>query len=185
MAFLDTTKKGGDNTGEADSLENGENNQVLAPEEIQKALRDGKRVDPHRIEEEERMGGRVPIGASLKLSYQHLNDELDGYHLTWQPGHKVETFLQAGYQPVIEGEGIVGDDRHEVGQMDSWVSRPSGKSRVYLLAIKEELREQDIAATQKISDEIDEAIQGGMLDQRDQGDSGKRGLNANVSVTRD
>jgi hypothetical protein len=178
MGLFDKASSQSDNADESETRSIGENDQILAPEAITRALEAGERPEPHRIEEVERDGSdRIPIGMSLKLTYNDLTGQLDGYHGCWVTAEKLEAYLMAGYQPVFKHSGVVGQDKHEPTDMSSWESRQSGNTRLYLLKLKDELHKQDVAKLNAESEEVERALQGGMLDEApNQLDPTKRGL---------
>ncbi len=176
--LFDNSAGTNDNTREIDSPLIGENDQVLAKDAILGALDEGRRPDPSKLLEEEREGGRVPLGRSLKLTFNDQDGQLDGFYPKWVSTRKLEASMRAGYTPVFKNGVTVGEAKIDSTDMGSWVSNQSGTSRLYLMKLPQSLRDLDLRNKAAEVKKIDDAISGGMLDDVD-----NPHLKANVQIT--
>ena len=177
-SLFDNSPPTADNMGELDSPLIGQTDQVLAPDAIKDALDEGRRPDPSKLLEEEREGGRVPLGRSLKLTFNDQDGQLDGFCPRWVSTRKLEASLRAGYTPVFKNGVTVGEAKVDSTDMGSWVSNQSGPSRLYLMKLPQSLRDLDLRRKAAVVKKTDDAIKGGMLDDVD-----NPRLKANVQIT--
>ena len=101
-------------------------------------------VDPTKVLEEQRTRARIGLGGNLKLTFNDIYNQLPGFHPAYFRADQIEFQLSRGYTPVFNKPGeTVGQDLYENSDMGSWVSRPSGATRLYLMKISLELYEED------------------------------------------
>ncbi|MCK5604238.1 hypothetical protein KAR91_20285 [Candidatus Pacearchaeota archaeon] len=173
---VDINTSNNDTHLESETPKNGKNHQILANEI------ESDRADPSLTLEEQRIGDRTPLGRGYKLHFNDRYKQLPGYTPHWFPEKDVERALDAYYLPVYKKSGeTIGQDRYDPTDMGSWVSRPSGSSRDYLLKLRNDLKERDDQLKLDDVRKIDEALEGG-------GDSvemksNNRSITANVQIT--
>lgn len=127
---------------------------------------------------------RVPLG-----SYKSVLDAeaREGYHRLWvndYPEGHLQQALDGGYQFTNAGENA-GDDllSHELGSMRSEIvgTKPDGSSmRGYLMEIKQEWHDEDMAEQLKHAQDIDDQINSGIA-----GDDGNEHGSENRYVPED
>lgn len=116
---------------------------------------------------------RIPMNLPMaKLAVP----EIPGYYLYWFLGQNVQRAQKAGYEFVTEDEADVvntglADDANSNGNTDlgTRVSRVAGgliegslePQRLYLMKLRNEWHDQDVAALEKVNDRVAEAIMGG------------------------
>lgn len=132
------------------------------------------REDSRTVSAEKR-AERIPLGgASYKLSVLDPSGKLDGYHthIFNDDGDRLLRAQRAGYQFVNKDHVVLGTDKDQNFDMNQMVSHPVGKHpngqpmMAYLMAIPMEFYLEDQARKLKVVEEIDQAIQGGLIGQQ-------------------
>ena len=129
------------------------------------------------MEEQRESRGRIPLGApQLKLQVRDYEGQLQGYVPRWinDEADRINAALNGGYEPVFKTDklkaGQSGEDLNS--DIGSWVSKVVDRhqdgtpKRAYLMKIKREWYEADQQAKQKEVDAVDEAIRGGLINQK-------------------
>lgn len=113
---------------------------------------------------------RIPLGT---LRSKLTAERREGYHRHWinDTAGRLQMALDGGYEFVkVQGEKV-GDFGHIGGQdLGTMVSRIVGSHengtpmRAYLMEIKQEWRDEDVAEKLKAAQDIDDQIRGGTID---------------------
>lgn len=123
-----------------------------------------KRSDPRKEQEQDRSGGRIPLGG-LKQRLQ-IADKDPAFHYRWinDKAHRIRDALMAGYQPVLSTGDEYNPEEDDHQSTDQWIKSKVSRTEsgdpliAYLFKIKKEWYDEDQAAKRQAVDTTEQEI---------------------------